>query len=248
MLNKLKQLFLKELEILNYSEHSLRAYKHDLDTLRGAKRDNILDALEGLSPRSKQRRLFTYKKFFRFAKENGLDKNPAENINNIRVPKKLPDIPDLDLSIVDKISSQTHKVILKLLVEVGLRASEFSKLTKKDLVKDKNGYWLRVLEAKGNKDRLVPIAETTHKLLKIILDSGYEFPKSRGIYYVSKQYFNVSPHAVRRFCFTRLSEKGISPFILMKIAGWSSIQVAESYVNVSQESVWQEFSKCLEQP
>lgn len=49
--------------------------------------------------------------------------------------------------------------------------------------------------------------------------------------------FGLTPHKLRHARMTDIVNKGASVFELKKIAGWSNIAVAESYVNVREERV-----------
>lgn len=247
----IKKDFLKELKSLNYSPNTIRAYRCDLDAIKEPTKKGILDSLVGLSGRSSNRRLLTGKKFFRFLKNHKLSNtindcipNAMDGLGSARVEKKLPRIPEIDLVAVETIRKSKHRLVIKLLVEAGLRASELSKLQNGDAYEDSDGCWIRVIQAKGKKDRLVPLHNRTYKLLCEFLAQGKHLPKSADIFYLTSKYFGCSPHDTRRYCCTQLVSNGMSPFSLMHMMGWSHISTAMSYVGLSDKLLVKEFEKC----
>jgi integrase/recombinase XerD len=83
-----------------------------------------------------------------------------------RSEKKLPKVIDseLILSKLDLIKNLKHKTILTLTFSVGLRVSEIVNLKIEDI--DSKRMLIHIKNAKGRKDRIVPLSKTVLELLR----------------------------------------------------------------------------------
>lgn len=156
----------------NYSRHTLRAYRTDLesffDFLRVKKRKRVdQNAITlfmgfllkyGLDARSVARKLSCIKSFFRFLKRtNVISENPAIIIKTPKTKKHLPGF--LSYAQVEKameISNPRDRAIMEVLYSCGLRASELVNLRISDI--DLNRDEVKV-KGKGNKQRVVPVGK-----------------------------------------------------------------------------------------
>jgi site-specific recombinase XerD len=84
-----------------------------------------------------------------------------------RSEKKLPKVIDSELikSKLLKIENIKHKAILTLTYSVGLRVSEVVNLRIEDI--DSKRMLIHIKNAKGRKDRIVPLSQTVLDLLRI---------------------------------------------------------------------------------
>jgi site-specific recombinase XerD len=105
---------------------------------------------------------------------------------------------------------------------------------------------IHIKNAKGRKDRIVPLSQTVLELLRnyfkqykpiIYLFNGqneeqYSIKSCQNIY---KNYIdnNSSIHTLRHSCFTNLIENNTDIRIVQKIAGHSNIKTTEGYCHVS---------------
>lgn len=156
----------------NYSRHTLRAYRTDLesffDFLRVKKRKRVdQNAITlfmgfllkyGLDARSVARKLSCIKSFFRFLKRtNVISENPAIIIKTPKTKKHLPGF--LSYAQIEKameISNPRDRAIMEVLYSCGLRASELVNLRISDI--DLNRDEVKV-KGKGNKQRVVPVGK-----------------------------------------------------------------------------------------
>lgn len=163
-----------------------------------------------------------------------------------RSEKKLPRVIDGSL-IKDKlisIKNLKHKAILTLTYSVGLRVSEIINLKIEDI--DSSRMLIHIKNAKGRKDRIVPLSETVLALLRIywleykpkeLMFNGQNMKQYsvRSCQEIYKKYIDVnsSIHTLRHSSFTHLLESGTDLRIIQKIAGHSSSKTTEIYTHVS---------------
>ncbi len=103
--------------------------------------------------------------FYNWLVEAGyVEKSPFAGIRNVRLPSKIvqPFTPDEVRTILAACgtgdSGLRDRAIIMTLLDTGLRVSELAQLRLADL--DLNDHRLRVLHAKGNKQRVVPFSAT----------------------------------------------------------------------------------------
>lgn len=162
--------------------------------------------------------------------------------------KKLPRVIDGEFikSQLSKITNLKHKTILSLAYSVGLRVSEIVNLKIEDI--DSKRMLIHIKNAKGKKDRIVPLSETVLELLRIYYKeyrpTDYMFNGQSSLQYsvgscqkIYKKYIdkNSSIHTLRHSSFTNLLESGTDLRIIQKIAGHSSSKTTEIYTHVSNK-------------
>lgn len=163
-----------------------------------------------------------------------------------RKEKHLPQIIDKQyvLQQIAKIENLKHKAILSLAFSVGLRVSEVINLKIADV--DSGRMVITIRQAKGNKDRIVPLSQNNIILLrayfKAFKPKEYLFNGQFDIKYSAtscnqlvKQYLgkNYHFHLLRHSCFTSLLESGTDIRIIQKLAGHASSKTTEIYTHVS---------------
>jgi len=147
---------------------------------------------------------------------------------------------------LSKIENLKHKTILTLTYSVGLRVSEVVNLKIEDI--DSKRMLIHIKNAKGKKDRIVPLSQTVLELLrkyfKEYKPKEYLFNGQNGGKYsvgscqkIYKKYIdsNSSIHTLRHSSFTNLLENGTDLRIIQKIAGHSSSKTTEIYTHVSNQ-------------
>jgi len=162
--------------------------------------------------------------------------------------RKLPKVIDGEFikSKLSKIENIKHKAILTLAFSVGLRVSEVVNLKIEDI--DSKRMIIHIKNAKGRKDRVVPLSQKVLELLreyfkeyrpKEYLFNGqnsnqYSIGSCQSIY---KKYIDSTGHihTLRHSCFTNLLENGTDLRIIQKIAGHSSSKTTEIYTHVSNQ-------------
>lgn len=164
-----------------------------------------------------------------------------------RKEKRLPQVIDKDflLNKINSIENIKHRSILSLAFSVGLRVSEVINLKIDDI--DSKRMIINIRQAKGNKDRIVPLSEKILELIrryyKEYRPSVYMFNGQFSNRYTStscnqlvKKYLGNEYHfhLLRHSCFTCLLESGTDLRVIQKIAGHSSTKTTEIYTHVSK--------------
>lgn len=163
-----------------------------------------------------------------------------------RKEKHLPQIIDQQqlLESISKITNLKHKSIISLAYSTGMRVSEIINLKIENI--DSKRMLIHIIQAKGRKDRDVPLSLTILKLLrdyfKEYRPKEYLFNGQFDIKYSSescnqivKKYLGKDYHfhLLRHSCFTHLLESGTDCRIIQKIAGHNNISTTEGYMHVS---------------
>ena len=163
-----------------------------------------------------------------------------------RREKHLPQVIDQELlkSKLNKITNLKHKAILSVAFSVGLRVSEVINLKIKDI--DSARMLIHINNAKGKKDRIVPLSEYILNLLreyyKAYKPKEYMFNGQFDLKYTAsscnqlfKKYINNNGHfhLLRHSSLTALLENGTDLRIIQNIAGHSSSKTTEIYTHVS---------------
>jgi integrase/recombinase XerD len=185
----------------------------------------------------------------RFLYKFGLNKKYDKvSFTRPKSEKKLPKVVDSNfiLSKLEQIDNLKHKAILTLTYSVGLRVSEITNLKIEDV--DSKRMIIHIKNAKGRKDRLVPLSQKVLNLLRDYYKQykpiGYLFTGQTSNQYsirscqsIYKKYIDQSGHIhqLRHSCFTNLLENGTDLRIIQKIAGHASIKTTEIYTHVSNQ-------------
>lgn len=265
------------------SENTVLAYVKDVEKLQiyAEELNKKVDELEydhlngfvgalfdiGLNARSQARIVSGVKQFFEFLiLEDYLKRNPAELLQPPKIGRKLPEvlsIVEIDhmLAQIDLSKNEGHrnKAILETLYCCGLRVSELCEL-KLSQIFVREGF-IRVI-GKGNKERLIPLADSVMIELDLYFLSmrkhleiakGHEdfvFLNRRGkqltrvmIFTIIKDLAqkagirkNISPHTFRHSFATHLLEGGANLRAIQDMLGHESILTTEIYTHVSSQA------------
>lgn len=219
---------------------------------------------------SQSRILSGLKSFFNYLIfENYRETNPLELVEAPKTTRKLPDtlntneinqlINAIDLSTAQ---GERNRAILETLYACGLRVSELVNLKISDLFFDED--FIKVT-GKGDKQRFVPIMETTKKYINcyknevrvhINIQEGHQdilFINRRGkqltramIFTIIKQLAkkielnkSISPHTLRHSFATHLLENGADLRAIQLMLGHESITTTEIYMHVDRSHLKQ---------
>lgn len=184
----------------------------------------------------------------RFLYKYGLNKKYDKvSFERPRKEKTLPKVIDKDflLSRIEKIENIKHKAIISLAYSVGLRVSEVINLKIKDI--DSKRMIININQAKGRKDRIVPLTQNILFLLrdyfKQYKPNEYLFNGQFDLKYSStscnqivKKYLgnDYHFHLLRHSCFTNLTDQNVDIRTIQKLAGHNSSKTTEIYCQVSK--------------
>lgn len=179
-------------------------------------------------------------------KERNYKKYNKVSFKRPKSEKKLPRVIDKDFIIqkLSQIQNLKHKSILSLAFSVGLRVSEVVNLKIEDI--DSKRMIIYIKNAKGRKDRIVPLSQNVFELLENYIakyiPKEYLFNGQFSIRYsvgscqkIFKKYIDENSHfhILRHSAFTSLLESGTDLRVIQKIAGHSSSKTTEIYTHVS---------------
>lgn len=226
----------------------------------------FLDLLnqQGLSTRTRARRLSCLKGFFKFLVETGvINQNPCEYIETPRLPRKIPQYLDqnevmLLINAAETSTSQgiRNDAMVELLYATGLRVSELVGL---ETYRVDFEIGCVTVMGKGSKERVIPMGLiATKKVLnyyentrpKLIGNRRSEaiFVTSRG-HKMTRQAFwkiikrtarnagiskEISPHTLRHSFATHLVQNEADLRSVQLMLGHSDISTTEIYTHVAQ--------------
>ena len=220
---------------------------------------------KSINARTQSRIISGLRRFFAFLVfEDYREENPLDLIESPKIGRKLPDTLSLEEidSLIESIDLSTpegerNRAILETLYGCGLRVSEATNLRLSDLF-FKEGF-IKVT-GKGDKQRFVPIADTTQKYIELYRDEvrvhlniqkGHEdilflnrrgrqlsramiFTIIRNLSEVAGYNKKISPHTFRHSFATHLLENGADLRAIQQMLGHESITTTEIYVHMDR--------------
>ena len=182
----------------------------------------------------------------------------VELIHRPRREKKLPNVLSKEevKAILETPINIKHKTMLSLIYACGLRRGELLNLTLKDIQSDRN--LLIIKQAKGKKDRIVPISTKLIELLRTYYKEWKPITwlfegqspntqySARSLELVLKKSLKlasinkpVSLHWLRHSYATHLLENGTDLRYIQELLGHNNSKTTEIYTHVSQKSIQQ---------
>ncbi|MEO1958022.1 MAG: site-specific tyrosine recombinase/integron integrase [Nautiliaceae bacterium] len=261
-LSKFIEMFLEYL-LLNKgaSEHTIKAYKNDLTQFEEFLKKPIINATSSdviaflsqlENKRSLNRKLSSINSFFDFAyKRNLVEEKPK--VKQAKVPQNLPKFLSKEeilnsISHIDSLASWFElrdKALILFLYATGLRVSEAINVKLSDI---EDG-WVRVRNSKGDKERIVPIADEALEAIKEYLNkrscnSEYLFVNKNcqklsriSAFNITKKYLGVSPHVLRHSFATALVLGGADIRIVQELLGHAYLNTTQIYTHIQKENL-----------
>jgi len=242
------------------SPNTYDAYKRDLTQFEEFLGKSIIEAttqdVVGFlsqieNKRSLNRKLSAINSFFDFAYKRELVDEKLK-VKQAKIPKNLPKFLDKE-EILNAVSYITYpesswfelrdKALILFLYATGLRVSEAMNIKVEDIEEN----WVRVTMAKGEKQRIVPIASKALEAVKEYLskrpcNSKYLFVNKNcdklsriSAFNITKKYLNVSPHILRHSFATALVLGGADLRIIQELLGHSSLNTTQIYTHIQKE-------------
>lgn len=270
----------------NFSDNTLDAYIRDIKKLENfavTELDNVSPqdityenlqeyiyqlSKNKISERSQARGISSIKAFFKFLlEEEYRDDNPATLLEGPKLGLYLPDtLSEEDINkIIDCIDvstdiGQRNHCILEVLYGCGLRVSELVDLKISNINFKEN---FIIVEGKGEKTRLVPLANATADYIqsyistvrnKTKINKKHEdtlFLNSRGtnmsrviVFIIIKELTQkagisktISPHTFRHSFATHLLQNGADLRFIQEMLGHSSITTTQIYTHLKTEEL-----------
>lgn len=226
-----------------------------------------------LSSRTVRSRLSTIQDYFRWLVRHGLlGANPA---SELILPRKEARLPEQALSInqIDVLMSVPNltdllgvrdRAMLEVLYGTAMRLGELGKLEVGDIQHSKKT--LHIRQAKGKKDRIVPVGERAMHWLTRYLDevrpklelvssvqtvflTGYgDGFHPNALSYLIRKHFRSADiakggaHLLRHSCATHMLEGGADIRYIQKLLGHASLETTAIYTEMNVESLRQVFA------
>jgi len=176
-----------------------------------------------------------------------------------KLPKSLPkflsfDVIEQALRHIDRstwLGARDYALIL-FLYATGLRISECLALRPEDM----EGIWLHVRHGKGEKERLIPVADEALKALHTYFDAvpfeheavwlNYQGkPLSRiSAYKITQKYLGVSPHVIRHSYATAMIIGGADLRVVQELLGHASLLTTQIYTHIQKQNLKETVQAC----
>jgi integrase/recombinase XerD len=244
------------------SKNTYEAYKRDLiqfeefigKPIIQADTSDVIRFLSQIeNKRSLNRKLSSINSFFDFAyKRNMVDEKLK--IKQAKIPKSLPKFLTKDeiLKAVDWINYQENswfelrdKALILFLYATGLRISEALNVK----ISDIEDGWVKVTMAKGEKQRVVPIADVALKAIEeylhkrpcmsewLFVNKNCDKLSRISAFKITKKYLNVSPHVLRHSFATALVLGGADLRVVQELLGHASLNTTQIYTHIQKENL-----------
>lgn len=251
--------FLEHIEIIKaLSKNTLIAYENDLREFERFIKKPIIEAdtkdtLNFLSlfqnGYTLNRKLSAINSFFEFCFSNDwADEKP--NVKRSKLPQALPKFLEHEFitSRVDGIDASgwlglRDRAFILFLYASGARVSEALSATRSDI---EDG-WLKIRSAKGDKERMVPLASKALEALEVYLGArgfkkewlwlNYKGARLSRIsaFKITTFYLGVSPHALRHSFATSLITGGADLLVVQELLGHTSISATQIYTHIKKQ-------------
>lgn len=208
--------------------------------------------------RTLNRKLSSLNAFFDFCYKNQflLEKT---KLKSAKIPKLLPRFLSYDdvlnaLKLIDTtkwIGMRDYALIL-FLYATGTRISEALELKRGDIEED----WLYVRHAKGDKERIIPIAKVAIDAIDRYLQSlefnndyiwsNYQGGKLSRIsaFKITQKYLGVSPHVLRHSYATSLITGGADLRVVQELLGHASLLTTQIYTHIQKQHLKETLEVC----
>lgn len=242
------------------STKSIQAYQSDLQSIEQQlskpliKLDNsaVLEVLSQYkNSRTLNRKLSAVNAFFEFCyKKHFVDEKTK--LKSAKIPKLLPKFLSYEqiqsaLSCIDRttwVGLRDYALIL-FLYATGTRISECLDLKREDI---EDG-WLHIRHAKGQKERMVPVAKVAIDAL-IEYQREFKYEKEHlwcnykgdvlsriSAYKITQKYLGVSPHVLRHSYATSLITGGADLRVVQELLGHASLETTQIYTHIQKQNL-----------
>ena len=249
------------------AKKSVAAYKNDLVQLEqesgkpliGLSSEDLFALLARYgNKRTLNRKLSSINAFFDFCYKSRFVSR-KQHLRAAKIPKNLPKFLSYEefkqgLSLVhrDDWLGMRDYALLLFLYASGARISEALELKREDI----EGEWLRIRHAKGQKERIVPLAKNAVTAIDAYLEvrpqqSEYVWINYKGgklsriaAFGITKKYLGVSPHVLRHSYATALVSGGADLRVVQELLGHASLLTTQIYTHIQKQELKDTLQAC----
>lgn len=277
LIEELKEKFLEDLQLKNKSPQTINSYSKDIRFFQQFLEGHIngqvyiediteedieayikyLRNVRKLQPRSQNRYISSIRSMYNYAfKKRIIKVNVAQYIENVQYQRKERDYLNLqELEVLfAHIEHPLVKIAVMTMAYAGLRISELIdlKLSDVDLVNK-----TMKVTGKGDKQRIVPISDTLHEILKDYLANLH--PRNSEYFFATKktgrlsaQYVNkiiresvkkagitkkVSAHTLRHSFASHLIKSKVDVATLQRLLGHTNVRTTSVYLHTDYDQL-----------
>ena len=217
-------------------------------------------SMSNLSSASVAQRTSAVREYFKFLYRNEfISRNPAEMLETPQIKNREQSALNGEQvrAMVNAATNERNKAIIMMLAQTGLRIHELANITLEQYESRSNN--VLVIRGKGDKDRLVGLADETIKLIDNYIANErkdgceYLFVGNRGNKMDGKntsamlkvcarkagienwEELHISNHTMRRTFATMMSEADVPIEVISKAMGHSGIQITSRYVKRTEQ-------------
>ena len=202
--------------------------------------------------RTLNRKLSSINNFFTFCHKYSYREHKKLKIPMAKIPKNLPKYQSFNeimrgLELIDqsKIIGLRDYALILFLYASGCRISEALSVQRGDIL---NG-WVKIRFAKGERERVVPLAPIALEALDRYIDAlgvqdsniwlNYKGDRLSRIsaYKIVKKYLGVSPHTLRHSFASALIIGGADLRVVQELLGHSSLMTTQIYTHIQKENL-----------
>lgn len=267
----MNELFVMSLKAKHRSEGTIREYAKAIDhclehinkpeaEIKPIDLELWQSSMSNLSSASVAQRTSAVREYFKFLYRNEfISRNPAEMLEAPQIKNREQSALNGEQvrAMVNAATNERNKAIIMILAQTGLRIHELANITLEQYESRSNN--VLVIRGKGDKDRLVGLADETVKLIDSYIANErkdgceYLFVGNRGNKMDGKntsamlkvcarkagienwEELHISNHTMRRTFATMMSEADVPIEVISKAMGHSGIQVTSRYVKRTEQ-------------
>lgn len=268
----MNELFVMSLKAKHRSEGTIREYtkaiEHCLEHINKSEAEiKPIDlelwqsSMSNLSSASVAQRTSAVREYFKFLYRNEfINRNPAEMLEAPQIKNREQSALNGEQvrAMVNAATNERNKAIIMMLAQTGLRIHELANITLEQYESRSNN--ILVIRGKGDKDRLVGLADETIKLIDSYITNErkngceYLFVGNRGNKMDGKntsamlklcarkagienwEELHISNHTMRRTFATMMSEADVPIEVISKAMGHSSVAItANRYIKRTEQ-------------
>ena len=249
------------------SEKSVEAYVSDLYAIEESLKKPLISLdtnliFEALKPyknkRTINRKLSSINAFFDFCYKSQFSSEKTK-IRLSKIPKLLPKfltydeiMNSLKLIELDSWINKRDYALILFLYASGTRISECLELVREDI----DDGWLNIRHAKGQKERIVPLADIAQKAIMSYLgampfEKDYIWCNYKGgklsrisAFKITQKYLGVSPHVLRHSYASSLISGGADLRVVQELLGHSSLVTTQIYTHIQKQELKDTVDAC----